>query len=526
MKLRKSKAHLILSSVHLGASEDIVKIYANVAGYYDASVYHLGATLTDKESKEYVRLQRSLEVANARADQSEREADILRNETIAAAIESRLKDIQAEESERIQSLTDNFGKMTLVVSRRGCTDHLDTHKSVEIVDDGIELSKYMFLSAVQTTTDRNTNNPISRNARNHLKRHNRYSYVVAHPVPSIQTLPKPGLNEAHSYYTVGSLRHVETPEHFSEFYKVSHMPCAVLVLIDTETGEFHAKQLHIDYLTKKGGMPSSPVVLDGGLVFRPIGKPQEVESDDKATLSTDDHAPHQHPGTLGCLRALNTLHRPGTFINNGDAGEFGSVNRHTKERPGDREGMRLVDDLSSVERLLNAQCNTKSIKRRILVDSNHHEWVTLFVSENPSLKGMTDWETIAKRPSFAGWDVMIRDEGEPRLFYFGDFLIRHGDQENLQNGAEMSDSGKYACGHYHRFNAFQRAVMIGCGRDLGPGFTANQINSWISMTTSLTKCRGITAINPKVVLHDKTRPVSRFAYRNAIYEVDHFKIAM
>lgn len=545
MKNRKSKAYLIVSSAYLGVSEEIVKVFARVAEYYNASVYHLGPTISDKEAKQYYRVMDKVLALRAKiaiveaslenATDDGRDSDVKQiSRTLASlthsleALELQANSVVYAERERIDTLIDHFGKITMITapgdgtleSPDMFTRELHNISNISIIESGAVLSKYMYLSAVMPSSERVTAKPITKRAMDYLKQHGKFSWVVAHPVPAVETLEKPGLNNAHKFYTVGSMRHVVAPKGHRQFFRVAHLPCAMIILVD-ENGEYHAKQMHIDYIPSK--KTSTASVLDDGLVFTADGV-KEVESSDKGTISTDDHAPYQHPGTLGAFRALNTLHQPAWLINNGDAADFSSISPHTHEAPGKRENLRLQDDINALRDLLDAQSNAKSIKHKILIDSNHHEWVTRFVDTQPSLKGMLDWQTLAEKV-FPDWNIYIREAGDNKIFNFGDYIIRHGDKESIEKGARMSESGKYLCGHHHRYYTFLRALSMGCGAGLGPDYIGNQVTSWVSQIGSLTKFKGIAAVNPKIVLHDTSNKKSRFAYRNNIFEVDFYDIS-
>jgi hypothetical protein len=184
--------------------------------------------------------------------------------------------------------------------------------------------------------------------------------------------------------------------------------------------------------------------------------------------------------------------------------------------------MRLHDDLWGVRRLMDAITNVKSIKNKVLIDSNHHEWLTDFVSKNHSLKGMLDWPTLA-RDMFSDWKVLIRDAGENKVYKFGDLTIRHGDKDGGARSAEGIYT-KYLCGHFHKFITYRRSIQLGCGAMLGPKYTGNQVNAWQSQLATITKYKEVTAVSPKIILHDKVRDVSRFAYRDKIFEVDAYHI--
>jgi len=518
MKQRSKTAYLIVSSAHLGVSEDILATYAQVAKTYKAKVVHLGPLATDQEIRTHAKLKHKVSelkamLANASTDRQE---EAISTKLLDSANE--LAAVTNEQAGRMEALKGAFGKVTYVTTK----DLMLPVKAgaAEVVYNGMELSKYIFLSPVPPAGPKSTRAPITANSVAYLKELG-CSWIVAHPVPKVDGRPKVGLNEAYNYYTVGGLKHAALPTHTRNQYEFAHMPCAILVLIDNENGEFHARQMHIDYIDKAPGKKTGTMVIDDGLVFLP-GKTLEVGSADKATFGTDYHACFQHAGVVGAHRTLNVLHEPETLIDGGDMGDFGSVSHWLESKPGESEGLRLRDDLLGVRSLMDALTNTKSIKKKILIDSNHHEWLTDYISKNPALKGILDWQTLAD-DMFKDWDVMIRSAGENKVCKFGDLTIRHGDKDGGCQSAEGIYT-KYLCGHFHKFATYRRSIQLGCGARLGPKYTGGQVNAWQSQLATITKYKGVAAVSPKIILHDKVRDVSRFAYRDKIIEVDAYHI--
>jgi hypothetical protein len=521
MKKCKSSAYLIVSSCHVGMTDEIVRLFAKVAKHFKAKTLHLGPTVTDQEYNRYERLKKRLAKIEERWNYDLTEAQEERLHENLSMVEGECKALLDIEKERVKTLTHHFGKVTFITNESISLEKVKG-KGVSYVDGSMKLCKHLLLSPVPPTTPRATRNPMPAVSINYLKDCD-HSWIVAHPVPYVDSLAKPGLNQAHNYFTVGTMMDQRRPLKTNEQYMYGHMPAAVFVIANESTGEFHPTQLHIDYLKKSNAGKQKPVILFDGLMFSDTGV-REVKATDKATASFDDHVPNNHPGQLGAVRALNILHRPGTLINGGDACDFESINRHAEGLPGQTEGLRLSDDLRALRRLLDAQANVSSITHKVLIDSNHHEWVTRLVRKNPALIGMVDWPTLADE-MFFDWNVIIRKEGKREIFYFGDFPVRHGDEDGGVKKAErIYPHGKYLGGHLHRFMAFRRSIMVGCGSLLAPEYCGNQVNAWQSQMTSLTKFNGVTAVAPKIVLHDKKRKVSRFSYRDAIYEVERYSL--
>jgi len=524
MKKRKSTSYLIVSSCDMGIDKDIIKVYAQVAKYYKAKVIHLGPTATRQEFNQFHRLSTAVAVAEAQLDNAQTDAQYETAHHRLAFLEREQKNVQSAEDGRVETLLRHFKKLTCVTTPEISLPKLfnKKRKGLSVKSEGIELSKFLFLSPIPPSSPRATRVTMPSVALNYLKDSGK-NWIVAHPVPSIDVIPKPGLNQAHNFFTVGCLLSPTQPCKTQDQYKYGHMPCAILVTIDAANGEFHPKQMHIDYIKRGTNATQQPVVLDDGLVFSTTSV-REVKSDDKGTASFDNHAPFTHPGVLGCLRGLNILHQPAHLIDGGDASDFHSVCRHNEGLPGEGEGLRLVDDLKTVRRLLDAEANVPSIKYKTLLDSNHHNWLTRFVMKNPALIGLLDWKTLSEG-MFSDWRLILLEGGENEIFYFGDFPLRHGDKEGALRSAErIFKKGKYLRGHLHKLVAFRRAVQVGAGSSLGLKYTENEINSWQNHIVSLTKFLGIAAVNPKIVLHDKKRKVSRIAYRNHVYEMDQYEL--
>lgn len=525
MKIRKSTACLIISSSHLGVSEDIVKIFSKIKTHFKAKVYHLGVVESEQESKDIRKAKVKFEAATQRFNKlgenaKEDTRDKLEDEKYEAG--QNYKETKNAVTERIKSLVKIFNGITFVVPPKS-RDTVPKGDGITVIEGEITLSKYLFMTGIQPVSDCSTLRPANRNTIMALKQYGQaYSWIVPHPVPVVIPYARLGLNNVHNYYTPGMLKHTGQPSKRQENYMASHAPAAILVILDDSNGEFHAVPLHIDYIEKKGYSRSKPVVLYDGLCFSTDGI-KEVDTKDRAMFETDDHEPEQHPGTIGAVRALNNLFKPYTFINGGDASTCQPISRHEKDLKGRTENLRIRDMLVGLQKLLKVQTDCPSIKERILIDSNHADWLTLFVDEIPQLKGLLDWTTVAAQ-WLPEWSVRLRDGECSPPYQFGDYTIRHGDQEPFNNAELMFPFGKYLCGHFHKYQAFRRSVSVGCGGSLNPLFMKNKINNWQNQITTMTRLMGITAIAPKIILHDPGKKASRVLYRGQILEIPYYFI--
>lgn len=526
MKTRKSQAHLVMSSCHFGMSEDILKVFSTVAQYFKAKTYHLGALMSSVEQKSFSSLKSKLSAASEKLDNlsdDAKDTTVEKLEDTVSGLQTELELLSKTARGRISSLTGHFKGMTLVVPSR---DHVPSGTNLNggvIAESGLSLCRYLYLSGFQLVSDASTLRPTNRKVIHFLKQHGqKYSWLAPHPVPVTLSYPRPGLNNTHSYITVGALKHVTRPTCREDITEASYAPSAVLVLEDKEDGSFHAVHLHIDYQEKRGFSRKRPVVLYDGLCFSTSGA-SEVKSSDRAVFETDDHEPDTHPGTLGAVRQLIQLFRPETFINGGDASTCEPVNRHEEGLRGKQEGRRISEMLKGLKALLTAQTDCDSIKTRILLDSNHHEWLSRYVDKNPELKGLLDWETL-QRTIFTDWNFFLRQSGFVKPYMFGDYTLRHGDQERFDRAELIYNDGKYLCGHWHHHQEIRRAISQGCGGELDPAYTENQVNGWQNQISTLTRSEGVTAVAVKILLHDEGKKKTRFAYRGEIIEVSFFQL--
>ena len=519
MKIRKSETYLVVSSAHLGVSTDILKVFSQVVKTFGAKVFHIGDIESQDEKKQRKSLSEDIKTLNQRMEDftdSTRESTRDKVYDELNEKEHDLKVVQGEVLDRLRLVQKTLGAVTFILP---ADSNFPMPADLPAEYDEFVLSKYLMLSAMQPVSDVSTLRPVNRNAIHALKQYGgTFSWIVPHPIPAVVPYPRPGLNNTHNYYSVGSLKTVEQPTTRKNAYIASHSPAAMLVIVDQENGEFHAVHLHVDYVEKKGYRKSKPLVLYDGLCFTVDGV-KEVESKDRAVFVSDEHEPFHHSGVLGATRVLNNLFQPYTFINGGDASDCTPVSRHELDKPGSMEGLRISTMLTGLQKLLAAQTECDSIKERILIDSNHAEWLTGFVETFPQLKGLIDWETVAKT-YFPDWTVRLRNPDASSMPYkFGDYSVRHGDQESLTKAEHIFDNGKYLCGHFHRHQGVRRMVTVGCGCELNPPYMKHKISDWQNQVTTMTKYSGTTAIAPKIVLHDKARNFSRFVYRNQIYEI-------
>lgn len=390
------------------------------------------------------------------------------------------------------------------------------------VDRHLRLGEHLFVTAVPANGDKMAGSPITPRTFRMLKQMG-HSHIVPHMTTHVKPFARPGLNQAFNFWTTGAVQICDHPKKITDAYKSSARTGCVLVSIDKDNGEFHAQRLMVKLFWGRKNHKQIPHIIHDGMVFS-MNSAIESKTEDKAMHATDMHGPHDHPGVVAASRAANVMHKPSVYIDGGDTADFESISHHIKHKLGTREGMRLINDLNALKRVLDSMANKEEfpwIKERVLLDSNHGEWLTHFVDENPNLIGICDWKTIAES-MLADWNVFIRSGGEDKFYLFGDLHIKHADKEGSISTAN-SVYGNYLGGHHHSFQEIGDAMFAGPGCKLGPKYLQNRATSWQNQFTTITKFKGRTCKHPKTVFHNEESEVSRFAYRGQIWEVPYYK---
>lgn len=539
------KGYLVIGNVHLGADPRILQTMASYARYYNMEVIHLGKLITDEEKRmeESRRLrirtwengleerQTALDTADtpSSVDKIQRQIEKMSLDIESDVVESAL--LEGFQNCRLESLVHHFGKIAIVVNDEQHFPGLDSYVSqsngnITKHDSEFHLGLHLMLAAIHPAGDKAGHQPISNIAFRYF-RSMKDSFIVPHGAPSLQSFKAEGINKARNFFSTGSLHFEAVPKRASELgFTTNRMPAAVAVFIDTVTGEFHPRHVHIDFAD--GQFETGIFILDDGLAFMEQGAVIELKSADKGMFATDTHAPYENRGVVGCVRVGNLLHEPEEFIDGGDTADFESVNRHAKG-PGALEGKRLMNCLSTMARVLDAYTNNQpSIKKKTLLDSNHAVWVDNFIEMNMCLKGLLDWKALSQS-IFKGWKVILRDGGDDALAHrFGDLALRHGDAENLRDAVNGSFP-KYLCGHWHSTTTFRRGAACGAATNLAPKYVGTNLTSWTNAFAFLSKYKGIASFHIANVLYDKPEGgwkeldpfthKARFCYRNKIYSV-------
>lgn len=511
-----SKNYLILSSAYLGSDPQILKIFNQVVNLYKADVIHIGPvsdpSMYKKADKSFDSATRSYIDATTNIERLSKEfkkIEFLMPENEPYAVLNNMSIDDIADKWGLHDQYDEYQDDDIDVFY---PNHAKPSNVTYTVDYMKQLSQYLGLSSVMPKSAKATRGE----AQNRVKEEF-YNYadnwIFPHPTPQIGNVGKMDFNESLNQLYVGCLKFFERNEKMNNFYKTDFLPCAVFVSVDTIDGTFHARQIFIE----KDG--NSMFALDDGMVFF-NNKTITVGSVDKGMYSTDHHSPIFHRGAMAANNACTELHEPEELIDGGDSADSEGSNRHNLKDNNRRamEGKRVIHDIKARRYLYNLLGSFKSIKRRISIDSNHLNWNDKYVDQRPELEGIIDLKSQWKL-FFKDWLFILSETGKMNYYYWGDILIRHGHQESLMKGAQISKVGKILQGHRHYLKSFKRAMQMHCLSSFDHGYFDNTSSAMQNGFAALTKYKDIAAASPKIVIHDNNKKTSKFSYRDKIYEV-------
>ena len=217
----------------------------------------------------------------------------------------------------------------------------------------------------------------------------------------------------------------------------------------------------------------------------------------KFVFLTDVHYGYErHQGQLRPLhdiRAFNAMlqfledFRPDEIIAGGDILDCGAISHHNKGKPGNTEGMRLLDDAEGCARDIFRPLERLGAKRLTYILGNHEDWLADLDVDNPALTGLHEPKRLM---SLDQWNV-IPQGGRYSLgklwFVHGDTLTGAGSVAKKS----VTDGGRsLRFGHFHTYAAATKtsfldetvghtgiAVPCLCSRD--PKYGQGKGNSWI-----------------------------------------------
>lgn len=163
-------------------------------------------------------------------------------------------------------------------------------------------------------------------------------------------------------------------------------------------------------------------------------------------------------------RALNVAlefmedFKPHHTILGGDMLDCKSVSHHTKGKPGQVEGLRLLGDAQELRSSLITPVEQLTKERLVYHYGNHEKWLLDLVDEVPALEGVIEPENLLKLGK--RWEV-VEVGGVSRL---GKLTFVHGDTiKGGQNPALVGVTNyerNLRFGHYHTFAVATKTTPV------------------------------------------------------------------
>lgn len=549
---------IYLGSAFLGVNGEILAPISQYAKHYSVQPYHIGPIATDdevkmwryrteklatweKQSREMAQCldlsaEESLELIDAAYEQLlEKGSKNVRNVDWDDLSEDGLSEnevrhlslllqgkIQAEKARadmvrlkeaqalRITALISALPNIKFVFSKDGVVDAEMTIRDLGSRYVGTEIKyKHIHVLSMLANGPKVSHAPVTKRTIDAVA-HTRKSTILAHPIPMATSRNAEGLNNAKNHMTTGMLYMPDSaPQSTKDIHKGKHLP-GFVVTVHTKEGHFYANNIIVETRS------AVPFIGEDGVVFTSKVVVELPGSDVCATLA-DTHDPWGHYGVINAAIHCANETEAETFVHLGDMSDFDPINRHAAGQPGAVEGLRLRKSIDGLRRLMDKIGTIKSLKDRVLIDSNHHEWLSEYIKKHPELKGMLDWRTLANE-KYPDWNVLLREAGDNTVYRFGSLAFRHGDQESLE--AAMEALGDTINGHWHQYYRLGHSGKLGCSCRLGPSYIGNNLTAWQSQFGVHTKFEGWTQTSYHTTLHNDKNKTSSFVFRNKVLTVD------
>ncbi len=180
--------------------------------------------------------------------------------------------------------------------------------------------------------------------------------------------------------------------------------------------------------------------------------------------------------------------KPDTVILGGDILDCGAISHHDRNKPGEKEGLRIVTDAESCTKSLISPIRSFKPKQVSYLIGNHEAWLDDVEGEIPGLTGLLNVKRLLDLPD--SWHV-IEQGGHTNL---GKLTFVHGDQvsggEHVAKAAVTNYERSVRFGHFHTFQANTKTtplsnklgktgMAIPCLCTRGPKYGEGKPNKWV-----------------------------------------------
>lgn len=177
--------------------------------------------------------------------------------------------------------------------------------------------------------------------------------------------------------------------------------------------------------------------------------------------------------------------KPDYFILGGDALDCGAISHHNKNKPGNIEGLRLLNDAQELREAVLDPIESYS-KNLIFITGNHCDWLNDLTIETPALEGLIDVASLLKLEK---WKVIPQGG----TYNLGKLTFLHGDTivggEHCAKAAVINYERNVRFGHFHSFSTYTKTspieqklsktgICVPCLCSKGPKYGEGKPNRW------------------------------------------------
>lgn len=179
--------------------------------------------------------------------------------------------------------------------------------------------------------------------------------------------------------------------------------------------------------------------------------------------------------------------KPDHVVLGGDILDCRAISHHAFGKPGQIEGLRLLNDAKELNATLIKPLERLARGRLVYIEGNHEDWLNDLIETHPSLDGIVNIEALlalSKR-----WEL-VPCGGFAKL---GKLVFIHGDQikggENPAKNAVTAYESNVRLGHFHTFQVFTKTsaveanghtgVAIPCLCKKNPTYGKGAPNKWM-----------------------------------------------
>ena len=168
--------------------------------------------------------------------------------------------------------------------------------------------------------------------------------------------------------------------------------------------------------------------------------------------------PVHDPKALSVAMQFIKDFKPDHVVLGGDMLDCSVVSHHTRAKPGQIEGLRLLNDAKGLVDAVITPLEDQVPGRLIYHIGNHEDWLNQMVDEFPGLEGVLAVENVLDLSD--QWEVIPQGESST----IGKLTFIHGDQlssgEHCAKAAVTAYERNVRFGHFHTYQVYTKTSAV------------------------------------------------------------------